>query len=190
MWSYDANGNASTNNPDEIADFMKGLNAGAEQSQENKKDDEQSVNGNDDDPGKDEVKKHIPVPLDYKKKGLPGFPKSRLLPNKKGARTSWDLGKGKHAEWDSQHGEVEVYNKNGDHTGAFDPETGEQIKDPIKKRNPTYKFQEATSDSYNYDALRAKISELTGLTGTALTIYIIISEGSRLFPPRNAIPVP
>jgi hypothetical protein len=31
---------------------------------------------------------------------------------------------------------------------------------------------------------------LTGLTGTALVIYLIISEGSRLFPPRNLVPVP
>ena len=35
-----------------------------------------------------------------------------------------------------------------------------------------------------------KMAEITGLTGTALLIYIIISEGSRLFPPRNLIPVP
>jgi RHS repeat-associated protein len=32
--------------------------------------------------------------------------------------------------------------------------------------------------------------EVTGLTGTALVIYLIISEGSRLYPPRNAVPVP
>jgi len=32
--------------------------------------------------------------------------------------------------------------------------------------------------------------ELTGLTGAALVAYVIISEGSRLFPPRNAIPIP
>jgi len=32
--------------------------------------------------------------------------------------------------------------------------------------------------------------EVTGLTGTALVIYLIISEGSRAFPPRNAIPIP
>ncbi|MEM1000255.1 MAG: hypothetical protein AAGN35_24595 [Bacteroidota bacterium] len=32
--------------------------------------------------------------------------------------------------------------------------------------------------------------EVTGLTGLALFIYLIISEGSRLFPPRNAIPIP
>jgi hypothetical protein len=32
--------------------------------------------------------------------------------------------------------------------------------------------------------------ELTGLTGAALLAYLIVSEGSRLFPPRNAIPIP
>ena len=36
-----------------------------------------------------------------------------------------------------------------------------------------------------------KISEITGLTGTALMIYIVISEGSRIiFPIRNLVPVP
>ena len=35
-----------------------------------------------------------------------------------------------------------------------------------------------------------KMEELTGLTGAALIIYLIISEGSRLFPPRNLIPIP
>lgn len=39
-------------------------------------------------------------------------------------------------------------------------------------------------------SLREKIAAITGLTGTALTIYLIISEGSRLFPPRNLVPVP
>ena len=32
--------------------------------------------------------------------------------------------------------------------------------------------------------------EVTGLTGGALVAYLIVSEGSRLFPPRNAIPIP
>jgi hypothetical protein len=35
-----------------------------------------------------------------------------------------------------------------------------------------------------------KMSEITGLTGVALIVYLIISEGSRLFPPRNLVPVP
>lgn len=39
-------------------------------------------------------------------------------------------------------------------------------------------------------SLRERVSEITGLTGTGLTIYLIISEGSRIFPPRNLIPAP
>jgi len=35
-----------------------------------------------------------------------------------------------------------------------------------------------------------KMEKITGLTGTALIIYLIISEGSRLFPPRNLVPIP
>jgi hypothetical protein len=35
-----------------------------------------------------------------------------------------------------------------------------------------------------------KMEELTGLTGVALILYLIVFEGSRLFPPRNLIPVP
>jgi RHS repeat-associated protein len=34
------------------------------------------------------------------------------------------------------------------------------------------------------------LEKITGLTGTALVVYLIISEGSRLFPPRNLVPVP
>jgi hypothetical protein len=40
-------------------------------------------------------------------------------------------------------------------------------------------------------SLVERIALATGLTGTALVIYLIISEGSRVvFPPRNLIPVP
>lgn len=35
-----------------------------------------------------------------------------------------------------------------------------------------------------------KMAAITGLTGSALIIYIIVSEGSRLFPPRNLVPIP
>jgi hypothetical protein len=35
-----------------------------------------------------------------------------------------------------------------------------------------------------------RMAAITGLTGTALIVYLIVSEGSRLFPPRNLIPVP
>jgi RHS repeat-associated protein len=43
--------------------------------------------------------------------------------------------------------------------------------------------------SRNNHSLRERIGIATGLTGTALTIYIIISEGSRLIPARNLIPI-
>ena len=36
-------------------------------------------------------------------------------------------------EWDSQHGEIEVYNRRGKHLGVFDNE-GNYIKGPEKKR--------------------------------------------------------
>jgi Domain of unknown function (DUF4157)/Novel toxin 16 len=42
----------------------------------------------------------------------------------------------------------------------------------------------------NDEEFMKKMERLTGLTGTALIIYLIISEGSRLFPPRNLIPAP
>lgn len=35
-----------------------------------------------------------------------------------------------------------------------------------------------------------KMSEINGLKGAALLIYIFISEGSRVIPPRNLIPIP
>lgn len=35
-----------------------------------------------------------------------------------------------------------------------------------------------------------RMAAITGLTGAALVAYLIISEGSRLFPPRNLLPIP
>lgn len=45
-----------------------------------------------------------------------------------GARRRWKDGKGRIYEWDSQHGAVEMYDKQGKHLGEFDPVTGEQTK--------------------------------------------------------------
>ncbi len=36
-------------------------------------------------------------------------------------------------EWDSQHGEIEVYNKRGKHLGSLDP-AGKWIKEAVKGR--------------------------------------------------------
>ncbi|WGT25210.1 S-type pyocin domain-containing protein [Pseudomonas marginalis] len=54
-----------------------------------------------------------------------------------GLRERWIEGKGRRVyEWDSQHGELEVYlASDGSHLGAFSHITGEQLKEPKKKRN-------------------------------------------------------
>ena len=99
----------------------------------------------------DEEKKHNPVPKEYRK-SLPGFEGSTRLKHKDGTRPSWNLGKGWHAEWDFQHGEVEVYDKKGKHEGGFDPKTGEKLKDG-KGYIPTYK-------SVAMDKLKAQAPDL------------------------------
>jgi len=74
------------------------------------------------------------------------------------------------------------YNEGEDHLVEGDeipcPEEGEEEEDTSEQDSKT-------------EDLKRRISEFTGLTGTALILYIIISEGSRIaFPPRNLIPVP
>ncbi|GLO58913.1 hypothetical protein PPUJ20066_49490 [Pseudomonas putida] len=48
-----------------------------------------------------------------------------------GLRKRWKLPDGCICEWDSQHGEIEKYDRRGRHLGAFDPETG----NPIPSKN-------------------------------------------------------
>ncbi|KII32035.1 colicin E3/pyocin S6 family cytotoxin [Pseudomonas fluorescens] len=53
-----------------------------------------------------------------------------------GLRKRWTDAKGKRIyEWDSRHGELEMYRSDGAHLGAFDPYTGEQREGPIKERS-------------------------------------------------------
>ena len=49
-------------------------------------------------------------------------------------RARWKDPDGKIYEWDSQHGELEKYDRRGKHLGAFDYKTGEQIKPAEPKR--------------------------------------------------------
>lgn len=51
-----------------------------------------------------------------------------------GLRPRWKLPDGTILEWDSQHGELEKYDKRGKHEGAYDPDTGQQKKGPDPKR--------------------------------------------------------
>jgi hypothetical protein len=77
-------------------------------------------------------------------KGLTAFPdavKDKPRSNVQGGgglRKRWKDRKGRIYEWDSQHGAVEMYDKQGKHLGEFDPETGEQTK-PAKPGRTTPK---------------------------------------------------
>lgn len=83
------------------------------------------------DSGRSSDHRYVPAP---KSKNLPGFPgTARVKPKTPvqgggGLRPRWKDGKGNIYEWDSQHGEIEKYNKRGKHSGSFDPETGEPIE--------------------------------------------------------------
>ena len=82
-------------------------------------------------------KQYVPPPDE-----LPGFPEATRTRSKTpikgggGLRRRWKLPNGCICEWDSQHGEVELYDKRGRHKGAYDPETGNPIpgKDAISTR--------------------------------------------------------
>lgn len=72
---------------------------------------------------------HHPAP-----KGLIAFPdavrvKSKTYVKGGGAeRRRWKDRKGRIFEWDSMHGTVEIYDKQGKHLGEFNPETGARLE--------------------------------------------------------------
>ena len=204
MWTATADG-VTTSDPAEITAFFGPI---------------VHVKEKEDDKKQDHKGDH-PVPEEYKQKGLPGFLGSQRLKKKKSARETWDLGgsmplpelkkpekdrkkipKGWTGEWDRQHGEVEVYDKQGNHQGAWDPESGEENKGKQRAdRKPTYnRFSSEEPDAQAMPVVGSaggvspglvqKIQTVTGLSGAALWLYILVSEGSRLFPPRNIVPIP
>jgi hypothetical protein len=63
-----------------------------------------------------------------------GVPRKRAVQGGGGLRKRWRDADGTIYEWDSRHGAVEKYNKNGRHLGEFDHTTGRQIKpaDPTR----------------------------------------------------------
>ncbi|SDD45032.1 Cytotoxic [Algoriphagus faecimaris] len=64
---------------------------------------------------------------------LPGFPgATRVKP--KGGRARWRTKDGDILEWDSQHGDVEVYDKNGKHKGSARPTDPNIYKPQVKGR--------------------------------------------------------
>ncbi|WP_353098094.1 colicin E3/pyocin S6 family cytotoxin [Empedobacter brevis] len=75
-----------------------------------------------------DTRSHKPAP-----KKLPGFPDAEKVKGK-GGRSRWKTKDGKILEWDKQHGDVEVYNKNGKHLGSARPEDGIIYKPPVNGR--------------------------------------------------------
>jgi Cytotoxic/Domain of unknown function (DUF4157) len=79
--------------------------------------------------------KYIPAP-----KTLRAFPNARAAKPKTAVqgggklRARWKDDDGNIFEWDSQHGTVERYNKNGKHQGEFDANSGQMTKGPDKNR--------------------------------------------------------
>ena len=61
---------------------------------------------------------------------------SNLIPvRRRGARRRWrDAKRRQTYEEDTQHGELEKYNRKLRHMGTVDPATGEIIKPPVKGR--------------------------------------------------------
>jgi Cytotoxic len=54
---------------------------------------------------------------------------------KKSQRARWTGSKGQIYEEDTQHGELEKYNRRGKHKGSVDAYTGEIIKGPVRGRS-------------------------------------------------------
>ena len=81
---------------------------------------------------------YIPPP-----KLLAGFLDARPVKPKtviqggRGLRKRWKDRAGHIYEWDSRHGRVEKYNRDGKHLGEFDPATGKQLG----QANPDYEVE-------------------------------------------------
>ena len=71
-----------------------------------------------------------------------------------------------------------------DHRGTHSPHWDRE--EPDGDHENVYPYLQPSSGT----SFRDNIGQIIGLSGTALTIYVIISEGSRLFPPRNLVPIP
>ena len=72
--------------------------------------------------------------------GIKGLAEAKAKTSVQGGgnlRRRWKDKKGRIYEWDYQHGELEKYDKFGNHMGAFNPKTGLQIKPAIKNRKIT-----------------------------------------------------
>lgn len=62
---------------------------------------------------------------------LDGCEKYRTINGK----TTWRCpDSGRYFQWDELHGEIEAYNRRGEHIGVLDSLTGETVKDAVRGR--------------------------------------------------------
>jgi hypothetical protein len=62
------------------------------------------------------------------------FLKTLVRTKSKSRRKRWRGKKNQIFEEDTQHGELEKYNRRGKHEGSVDPDSGEIVKGPVKGR--------------------------------------------------------
>ncbi len=91
------------------------------------------------------------------------------------------------AEWDSND-DCRGYRLNREQQEEFNE--AKEFGEKEFPEKPSRAMSEAFEGSKLDQSYMDKMAEITGLTGTALVLYLIASEGSRLFPPRNLVPVP
>jgi hypothetical protein len=72
--------------------------------------------------------------VEFMKRASGKFLSSLKRIKRKSQRRRWRGTKKQIYEEDTQHGELEKYNRKGKHLGSVDPDSGEIIKDPVKGR--------------------------------------------------------
>jgi RHS repeat-associated protein len=190
MWSTDAQGNQTTSNPAEIAAFFnQGQNNPQSQDDGGKGKDKKKNNKKQTDEEKyNEKKKELDEKYPKKKNKVEEHHiDPQYLGGPKNGPTVPIPG--------SYHQGItnEFRNEWGYGQTPPSPEELEDIKNKVYDKYPLPPFQNSTvpaGGAPTNNGVVQKISNATGLTGVALFFYIVVSEGSRLFPPRNIIPIP
>jgi RHS repeat-associated protein len=176
MMTTDANGNVSSDSPEEAQAMFKELQSqiaanggdGGKDKGKNKNNNKDNKDDQKDDQQgdgkKDSQQGYFPAPST-----LPGYPDAgKGKYNPKSGRKRWTLPDGSILEWDYQHGKVEKYDKSGKkHQGEYDPETGEQTKQPDPGRS-TPKFNTPPTNYVPPGAINTGVKVGTGV----IIIYI------------------
>jgi len=115
-------------------------------------------------------------------KTLPGFPDAgKRVFNPESGRYRWKLPDGSILEWDKQEGHVEKYDKTGkNHQGAYDPKSGDPIKDPVPGR--TTPKTVGLPDPANTSLPTPATPSLLGQLWTAMKVTLKLSTNEPSMP--------